>query len=130
MSRRYLLDTHVVIALGSAGGFEAMPVRVRRILEDPEAELLLSVASQAEVAIKSRIGKLHLSKNELVEICTSGSIAFYPLSQSHVDQLFGLPLHHKDPFDRLIIATALSDDVPLISRDRHFRRYRGLKVIW
>jgi len=130
MARRFLLDTHVVIDIGTAGGLESMPVRAQRILKDPDVDLLLSVVSEAEVAIKSRIGKLQLRKDELALICTNASIGSYPLRQQHVDRLFDLPLHHKDPFDRLIISTALSDDLPVISRDRQFRKYKGLRVIW
>jgi PIN domain nuclease of toxin-antitoxin system len=130
MAGRFLLDTHVVIDIGAIGGFEAMPLRVRRLLKDPAVDLLLSVISEAEVAIKSRIGKLDLRKDELALICANASISSYPLRQHHADRLFDLPMHHKDPFDRLIISTALSDDLPIISRDRQFRKYRGLKVIW
>ncbi|MGA8028482.1 MAG: PIN domain-containing protein [Bryobacteraceae bacterium] len=54
----------------------------------------------------------------------------YPLRQHHANRLFELPLHHKDPFDRLIISTALSDDLPVISRDEQFRKYKGLRVVW
>ncbi|HEY1950290.1 MAG TPA: type II toxin-antitoxin system VapC family toxin [Bryobacteraceae bacterium] len=130
MARRFLLDTHVVIDIGAIGGLEAMPLRVQRLLKDPDVDLLLSVISDAEVAIKSRIGKLDLRKDELALICANASISSYPLRQHHADRLFNLPMHHKDPFDRLIISTALSDDLPVISRDRQFRKYRGLKVIW
>jgi PIN domain nuclease of toxin-antitoxin system len=130
MAGRFLLDTHVVIDIGAIGGFEAMPLRVRRLLKDPAVDLLLSVISEAEVAIKSRIGKLDLRKDELALICANASISSYPLRQHHADRLFDLPMHHKDPFDRLIISTALSDDLPVISRDRQFRKYRGLRVIW
>ena len=130
MAKRFLLDTHVVIDIGAAGGIEAMPVKVQRILEDPDVDLLFSVISEAEVAIKSRLGRLELNKDELALICTNASIISYPLRQPHADRLFELPLHHRDPFDRLIISTALSDDLPLISRDKQFRKYKGLRVIW
>jgi PIN domain nuclease of toxin-antitoxin system len=130
MARRFLLDTHVVVDIGTKGGFEKMPARVRRILEDPDAELLLSVVSEVEVAIKSRIGKLDLKKDELAVICINASITSYPLRQHHADRLFELLLHHRDLFDRLIISTALSDDLPVISCDKHFRKYKGLRVIW
>jgi PIN domain nuclease of toxin-antitoxin system len=130
MARRFLLDTHVVIDIGIAGGLEAMPAKVQRILRDPEVDLVLSVVSDAEVAIKSRIGKLALKKEEWALICTNASISSYPLRQQHADRLFDLPLHHKDPFDRLIISTALSDDLPVISSDEQFREYKGLRVIW
>jgi len=107
-----------------------MPVKVRRILEDPLVELLLSAASEAEVAIKSRIGKLQLTRSEFAMICSSASILSYPLRRHHTDRLFDLPLHHNDPFDRLIISTALADDLPVVSRDQSFRKYKGLRVIW
>ena len=130
MASRFLLDTHVVIDIGTPGGLEAMPMKVRRILLDSNVDLLLSVVSEAEVAIKSRMGKLALTKDELALICTNASINSHPLRQHHVDRLFDLPLYHKDPFDRLIISTALNDDLPLISRDKQFRKYKGLRVIW
>ena len=63
-------------------------------------------------------------------ICANAFVGSYPLRQQHVHRLFDLPMHHKDPFDRLIISTALSDDLPVISRDKQFRKYKGLKVIW
>ncbi len=130
MARRFLLDTHVVVDVGNSGGFEAMPAKVQRILEDPDVDLLLSVASEVEVAIKSRIGKLGLSKEELAAICTNAAITSYPIRRRHADRLFEMPLHHKDPFDRLIISTALSDDLPVISCDKQFRKYKGLRVLW
>jgi len=85
MPQRVLVDTHVVIDAGTAGGFEAMPLRVRRILENPDVELLLSVVSEAEVAIKSRIGKLELTRNELALICSNAGIKSYPLRRGHID---------------------------------------------
>lgn len=130
MAKRYLLDTHVLIELGTTTGFAGMPAQVRRILEDPEVELLFSVVSEAEVAIKTRIGKLALEREELDLICLSAKIAAYPLRRPHVERLFELPLHHNDPFDRLIIATAVSDDLTVISRDEHFRKYADLRLVW
>ncbi len=130
MAGTFLLDTHVVVDLATEGGFEALPVKVRHILEDANAHLLLSVTSEIEVAIKSRIGKLDLKKEDVAAICANASITSYPLRKHHADRLFELPLHHRDPFDRLIISTALSDDLPVISCDKQFRKYRGLRVIW
>lgn len=130
MARRVLLDTHVIVDLATKDGFDALPTKVRRILADSDVELLLSVASEIELAIKGRIGKLALTKDELAQICINAAIVSYPLRQQHADKLFDLPLHHKDPFDRLIIATAVSDDLSVISSDRQFRKYKGLQVIW
>jgi len=126
----YLLDTHVPVQAGTEKEYRAMPARVRRILEDPESELLLSVVSEVEIAIKGALGKLDLPRDQLAAVCSNAGIGTYPLRQRHADKLFGLPMHHKDPFDRMIIATALSDGLPVISRDSQFRRYAGLQVIW
>jgi PIN domain nuclease of toxin-antitoxin system len=130
MPGRFLLDTHIIVDIGTQSGFAAIPARVRRILEDSDSELLLSAASEAEIAIKTRIGKLALKKDELAAICSAAAIIPYPLRRSHVEKLFDLPLHHKDPFDRMIISTALSDNLAVISCDRQFRKYKGLRVIW
>lgn len=130
MAGRVLLDTHVVIDIATSSGFATLPVKVRRILEDPAVELLLSVASDAEIAIKSRIGKLQLTRSEFATICSSASILSYPLRRHHTDRMFDLPLHHNDPFDRLIISVALADDLPVVSCDPYFRKYKGLRVIW
>ena len=91
---------------------------------------MFRVVSEAEVAVKSRMGKLALRNEELRAICVNASISSYPLRQHHTERLFELPPHHKDPFDRLIISMALSDDLPVISRDEQFRKYKGLRVIW
>ena len=130
MARRFLLDTHVVVDLGVQGGLQAMPPKVQRVLEDPEVDRLLSVASEVEIAIKSRLGKLHLTKEELTLICSNALITSLAIRRHHADRLFDLQLHHKDPFDRLIIATALSEDLPVISSDQQFRKYKGLRVVW
>lgn len=130
MSERLLVDTHVVVDISGTGGFEAMPAKVRRILQDPEVDLFLSTISVAEIAIKGGLGKLQLTRAELDLICANAAINILPLKRQHVDRLFDLPPHHKDPFDRLLIATALSESLPLISCDQQFREYKGLRVLW
>ncbi len=128
MRQTYLLDTHVPVEVSIATGLAGLPTAVRGILH--EAELLLSVVSEVEIAIKYTIGKLTLSKEKLALICANARIATYPFLQRHANRMFALPPHHKDPFDRMIISTALSDGLPIISRDRQFRKYAGLRVIW
>ena len=53
-----------------------------------------------------------------------------PLTAEHSPRLFGLPTHHSDPFDRMLIATALVEDVPIVASDREFKRYEGVNVMW
>ncbi|MBV9267744.1 MAG: hypothetical protein JO061_16365 [Acidobacteriaceae bacterium] len=57
-------------------------------------------------------------------------LTIVPLTAFHAYRTFGLPRHHNDPFDRLLIATALKEDVPRVATDREFKKYRGLRVIW
>lgn len=56
--------------------------------------------------------------------------AILPFTLQHAYRLFSLPLHHRDPFDRMLIATALVEDIPLAGSDKEFKKYRGLRVIW
>jgi PIN domain nuclease of toxin-antitoxin system len=53
-----------------------------------------------------------------------------PFAPDLAFRLYGLPPHHRDAFDRMLIATALAEDIPLIGSDRQFKKYKGLKVIW
>ena len=106
--------------------------RARTVIEDPRNELYLSAASQWELVIKHQAGKLHadlalsvllnqqLAENYLI------SLAIQP---SHIKRVLDLPLHHKDPFDRLLIAQALEENLTLISADPDIRRY-PVPVLW
>lgn len=57
-------------------------------------------------------------------------ISILPFDAQHAYRMFSLPLHHRDPFDRMIIATALKEKLPIVTGDRVFRRYKGLNLIW
>jgi PIN domain nuclease of toxin-antitoxin system len=107
-----------------------MPLRVRRILANADVQRVVSVASELEIAIKNRLGKLQLTKQELAVIFERGLITTLPVRSAHADRLFDLPTHHNDPFDRIIISTALVENIPVITRDPQFRLYEGLRVIW
>jgi PIN domain nuclease of toxin-antitoxin system len=130
MPSAYLLDTHVILDLGVTRDLTNFPAKLRPLIRDPKVELLLSAASEVELAIKSSLGKLALTKGELSLIYESAIITPYPLRREHADRLFDLPFHHKDPFDRMIIATAIADGLPVITRDKQFRQYKGLHVVW
>ena len=102
---KLLLDTHTFIWFV----FNApdLPLRTRELLEDQATELYFSHASVWEMAIKVSIGKLHFSKNvtALVEAQTQkDDIQLLPITMAHLSLIESLPLHHKDPFDRLLIA--------------------------
>ena len=90
----------------------------------------ISVVSLAEVAIKQARGKLTVSNDDLARGITDLRLHILPYTARHAYGLFDLPLHHADPFDRQIIAQALAEDIPVVTSDRAFSLYKGLKVIW
>jgi len=72
------------------------------------------------------------AKNELPELIKAEDLKLrvLPYTGRHAYQLFGLPLHHSDPFDRQIIAQALAENIPVVTPDEKFSLYKGLKIIW
>lgn len=132
---RYLLDTHVFLWLVEGG--RSIPGATRDAIEDGNSDLYLSIASIAELCIKSGLGKLRLP--DVVEaqpasgfkrILEANAIDALPVSIVHAAALRDLPLHHRDPFDRLLIAQAIAEDLTLVTHDRAFAQYEGLSVLW
>jgi len=128
----YLLDTNALLWLAFAPGMLGKTAR-QRLLDAP---LYVSVVSAAEIAIKASIGKLDLPApfqtdfgaafRALLDRMAIDPIAF---DLRAVDHLRHLPLHHRDPFDRIIIAQALADGLAVATRDRAFDAYAGLEVL-
>ena len=113
-----------------AGTGAQLPKKVWSLLADSGNELLISAASILEIALKHVRGKIDMPEivvHQAVRDLDLTVIAFEP---QHAYRLFSLPTHHRDPFDRMIIATAMAENVPLIGSDRQFARYKGLQRIW
>jgi len=125
---RLLLDTAVLIYAVESP--EKLSKRVASSLVDTENILELSSVSLVEIAIKTAIGKLKMSEDVTREALETLGIRVLPFTADHAFQLFALPLHHADSFDRQIIAQALAEQIPVITPDSSFRRYKKLKVIW
>jgi PIN domain nuclease of toxin-antitoxin system len=126
---RYLLDTHTLLWWITEP--EVLPQTLRDFLDDPSHELLLSIAVPWELAIKTNTGKLDalqiLRDIELGQL--DQELHVLRTEISHVIRAGLLPLHHRDPFDRLLAAQALELGIPIVSRDQIFDLY-GVQRIW
>jgi len=106
--------------------------QARIVCADLESELLLSLASAWEMAIKISIGKLELReplRQVLLQARTVNGIASVPIEEEHVLRARHLPLHHRDPFDRLLAAQALEEGFTIVSADESFDAY-GVSRLW
>ena len=126
---RVLLDTQAFIKL-SDQGTEGLSKRAKEIVEDRENERLLSAISLTEMAIKTSAGKYDIKAADVSKASEYLRLKIINYEPRHAMGLFDLPMHHKDPFDRMLIATALIEDIPILGADREFKRYKGLSVIW
>ena len=124
-----LLDTES-ICLAGIDGLGAFSKKVRKVLEDGETDCLVSAVSIMEVAIKSGVGKLEMGESEMRQAARDLRATIIPFTPQHAYRLFSLPLHHRDPFDRMLIATAMVEGIPLVGSERKFKSYKGLKIIW
>ncbi len=124
-----LLDTHTF--LWAIAEEKRLSRRVQQIYTGPN-DLWLSVASMWEILIKVQAGKLPLpvpSGPYLVKKLVKDRIEVLPITLDHVLRTESLPLHHRDPFDRLIIAQSIEEGWPIITADPWFARY-PVEVIW
>lgn len=127
---KLFLDTHTFLWLMEAP--EKISRRAREGCEDPENELLLSVASVWEIQIKVQLGKLDLetSLSEMLQDQQESiGLAVVPIELEHVLALDELPLHHKDPFDRLLVSQCRSTDTPLVTADKAVGLY-DVRILW
>ena len=125
---RVLLDTQIFLFL-SQQGIEGVSSRARKVVQDEDSELLLSAVSITELAVKASISNLAITAPDLSKAAEDLRLTLIPFEARHAIRMFGLSLHHRDPFDRMLVATALSEGVPMITSDEQLKRYRGLKVI-
>ncbi len=125
-----LLDTHTLIWF--AEDSEALSYRAKEAIEDSNNSSLYSMASIWEMAIKLRLGKLKMSRKldkSFKNLLDSHGFNALPIAFSHASRVARLPLHHRDPFDRLLAAQAMEEKMTVISRDTSFDAYE-VKRIW
>lgn len=120
----YLLDTHIF--LWWIADDPRLPPSLRDLLADPGNTLFFSAASAWEMAIKAQIGKLEVEGDPatfLAKHLQANAMNTMPVQISHAVQVFNLPLHHRDPFDRLLIAQSQVEGLPILSTDPLIRLY-------
>ena len=121
---RILLDTQTWLWI--VGTPARLSRKARKLVEDRDSELLFSAASSWEIAIKHAIGKLDLpgDPGEVVaEWMLRSAVTPLAVLHSHTLRVASLPFHHADPFDRLLIAQAQLEDVPILTSDAAMRDY-------
>lgn len=128
-SVRYLIDTHAFLWLATDD--PQLAPAARNIFVDHEQECFLSAASVWEMAIKSSLGKLTLatSLEHLVRGGLERGLRLLDVTASHAYRIERLPFHHRDPFDRILVAQAMHEGMELISRDPQLDLY-PVRRIW
>jgi PIN domain nuclease of toxin-antitoxin system len=127
---RILLDTHVL--LWWLLDEEVISPKARAAIAEDVNEIFVSAATAWEVATKYKIGKLPTAAELIANLeraILDEGFAGLPVSLRHGELAGGLPLHHKDPFDRMLIAQALAESLTLVSNERLFDRY-GVTRLW
>jgi PIN domain nuclease of toxin-antitoxin system len=127
---RVLLDTHAFLWLISED--KRLGRKVRRAFLNPKNQIYLSAASLWEIGIKVSLGKLSLRDGWLKLIGSEmklNTIQWLNIEMPHCEQLSRLPFHHRDPFDRMLIAQAMVEKMTVITRDVRFMDY-GIDCIW
>ena len=125
-----LLDTHAFLWFLSDDAQLSNPAR--ELIENSANEILLSMASLSEMAIKISLGKLTIGgtfDTFIPEQLAYNSIGLLSVTLAHTAAVSALPFHHRDPFDRLLVAQALVESIPIISRDAILDAY-GVTRIW
>lgn len=125
---RLLLDTAVL--LFAVQSPERLTKRAAAVLGNPENTRELSALSISEIAVKAALRKLEFSIADIQRAIEDLDLRVLPYTTDHAFRLFGLPLHHTDPFDRQLIAQALSEEIPVVTCDEKFHLYKELQVIW
>jgi PIN domain nuclease of toxin-antitoxin system len=124
---KILLDTHIL--LWFLTGDEKLLTKERQVIEDTVNTVWVSIASLWEIAIKHDLGKLHLKYGVigLLNQVEKNGIKILPIEPAHILKLSGLQQIHRDPFDRIIIAQSLQEDLVIISHDEFIAQYPVIK---
>jgi PIN domain nuclease of toxin-antitoxin system len=127
---RYLVDAHSLIwALDDPSRFSSTAASA---LQDPASQLLLSAGTMWELSIKVALGKLALSqpfRPWLEKAIADLGLSVLPITLDHVERQAALPFHHRDPFDRMLVAQSMIEKLSLVSADTILDQY-GIHRVW
>jgi PIN domain nuclease of toxin-antitoxin system len=120
---KYLLDTHVVLWI--AENSPLLSDKVKEVVLSTTAEKYVSIASAWEVAIKLGTKKLQLTGGlqEFYRMTDDNGFIMLPVEREYLQQIPNLPDHHRDPFDRLLLATAIVEEMTIITIDENMHKY-------
>ena len=125
-----LIDAHVVLWWASGGS--KLSAVARELIEDGSTAVLVSAAALYEIAIKARIGRLELPSEcevYLPQLLRRHAFGVLPVDEAHALRAGSLPLIHRDPWDRLLVAQAQMENVPIVTADPAIGQY-DVDVIW
>ena len=125
---RLLLDTAVFIFAVQSP--ERLSKRALAVIADPENIRQLSSVSLTEISIKVALRKLQFSATLAHQGLQDLDVSILPFTAEHAFRLFDLPVEHKDPFDRQIIAQGFAEEIAVVTSDHKFSEYKGLQIIW
>lgn len=123
---KLLLDTNTF--LWWRAGSPGLPARVTDQINNPANEILVSIASLWEIAIKRALGKLRFPE-DFEQVMADEEFDLLGIAYAHLRVLGDLPQHHRDPFDRLIISQSLGERIPVATNDGAFAAY-GVQIVW
>jgi PIN domain nuclease of toxin-antitoxin system len=117
---RFLLDTHIL--LWFLENDPKLPPQIREVINNPENLVFVSVISAWEISIKQSLGKL-IAPSNLEEALRFSDFEVLSITLAHAIRVADLPMHHKDPFDRMLISQALVEDLTIVTVDEKFKFY-------
>ncbi len=128
---KILLDTHAFLWFVSDA--PQLSKKAKQLFSDENNQLILSMASIWEMAIKTSLGKLHFEQpfeKFMSHQLQENTITTLDIQFRHLRKISKLPFHHRDPFDRLIICQAIEEDLPVLSNDKAFDYYDVIERLW
>jgi len=126
---QFLLDTHTFIWF--INGDSSLPNKIIDEIKNLKNHCFISIASIWEIAIKCKLNKLSLNAdfNRILDFLDQNQIEILPITFDHIAKLNELDFHHRDPFDRILIAQGISENLTILTKDQNFSFYKT-KTLW